>query len=210
MPSELAILLADLKEREVLDAVKRRGEAEDAVKILEELREGLAIVGERYESHEYFLSEMIMAADLFSSAGRILKPKLQRQSETKMGKIVLGTVKGDIHTIGKDIVATLLESNGFTVYDVGIDVPPELFVEKVKEVGADILGMSTLLSTGVDPMKATVQALNEAGLRGRVKVMIGGNPVFGNPEAWMREVGADEYGKDAVDAVRKARRLMEG
>lgn len=208
MAEDLSHLIADLREEETLAAVKKKLETEDPLAILAELKNGMSIVGERYERSEYFLSEMLMATEIFKAAYQDVRQKLQKKAVDIDGTFVIGTVQGDIHTLGKDIVSAFMEASGFRVIDLGVDVSPEKFVEKAGEVEADILGMSTLLTMGVHQMKATEEALNKKGLRDRIRVMIGGNPIFGDPEAWLRETGADDYGRDAVDAVKKARRLI--
>jgi methanogenic corrinoid protein MtbC1 len=208
MAEDLAHLLADLREEEVLSIVKRRLETEDPLAIVEELRNGMTMVGERFERSECFLSEMMMAAEIFKAAYDLVGGKLQTKREDIAGTVVIGTVEGDVHTLGKDIVSAVMQASGFRVVDLGVDVSPEKFIQNVKEVKPDILGMSTLLTMGMHPIKATAKALVKEGLRETVKVMIGGNPIFGNPEAWLKETGADDYGRDAVDAVKKARKLI--
>jgi len=210
MPEDLSHLIADLCEEETLAAVKKKLETEDPLAILAELKNGMSIVGERFERSEYFLSDMLMATEIFKAAYQIVRQKLQKGREDTVGTIVIGTVQGDIHTLGKDIVSAIMEAGGFRVVDAGVDVSPEKFIEKAREGEPDILGMSTLLMMGLHPMKATTEALAKEGLRDRVRVMIGGSPIFGNPEAWLRETGADDYGRDAVDALKKARRLLGG
>jgi len=208
MSGEISALLVELNEDGVFREVKRRLGREEPTCIVEELRKGMIGVGDLFERGQYFLSELIMAAEIMKSAMELIKPTLQRTATAKLGTAVIGTVEGDVHTIGKDIVISLLESGGFTVFDLGADVPSKTFVEKVKITNADILGMSTLMTVGVGPMKKTVELLIGAGLRKKVSVMIGGNPIFANPEAWLKEVGADAYGKDAVEALKKAKELV--
>lgn len=201
MAGDLTQAIADLKEEEALRIVKERLEAgEDPLKILEDARAGLEIVGKRFASGEYFIPDLIYSGEIMSQITEIVKPKIgEVQPEAKkLGKIVFGTVAGDIHDIGKNIVVFMLEVNGFEVYDLGVDVPPEKFVEKVKETGATILGLSGFLTLAFDSMKRTIEALKEAGLREKVKVMIGGGQVT---EEVRKYTGADAYGKDAMAAV---------
>ncbi|MFQ5762665.1 MAG: B12-binding domain-containing protein [Candidatus Bathyarchaeia archaeon] len=210
MMKKLSTLIADLEEVEVAPAVRRMLEAGvDALDIVEEIRAGMEIVGQRYEREEYFLSEMLVAAEAAQSAMQLVKPRLTAKP-TSLGRVVIGTVQGDIHTIGKNMVASFLECEGFTVYNVGEDVTPEIFLGKVKEVGAEILAMSTLMTGGVEYLKITVKLLEDEGLRGKVRVLVGGNPFFINPERWLEEIGGDAYGRDCREAVKKARELVGG
>jgi 5-methyltetrahydrofolate--homocysteine methyltransferase len=173
--------------------------------ITQGLAKGLDVVGAKYEEKEYFIADLVFAASLMKEAMTILEPMLQTEKVESAGVFVIGTVRGDLHDIGKNIVAAMLRSGGFTVYDLGIDVPAEAFVEKVKEVNADILGLSSLLTSTMPQVNEVLNALKENGIRSKVKVMVGGRPVT---EDFVKEVGADAYAKDAVDAVRKARELM--
>lgn len=171
--------------------------------ILGECRKGMDIVGENYKSGEYFLSELIVSGEIFKEAMKVIEPHLQTGREgEKLTKMVLGTVKGDIHNIGKDIVAILLKAAGFEVYDLGIDVAPSAFVDKLNETGAPILGMSGLLTPSFESMKETVQAIEEAGLRDKVKIIIGGGIVT---ELVKRHTGADAYTDDGLEGVEMCR-----
>lgn len=168
---------------------------------------GMDIVGEKFASGEYFLPNLIISANAMEQAMQVLGPELkQRQQEVKsLGKVVIGTVRGDIHEIGKSLVATMLSASGFQVFDMGVDVPVEAFLDKVRETGADILGLSALLTTTMEVQADVIQALKEAGMRGQVKVMVGGAPVR---KGWAEEIGADGYAEDAIGAVEVAKRLM--
>ena len=150
-------------------ALKKAGEQLDAgvdpVDILEKCREGMSIVGERFETGEFFLSEMIMAAEIFTQIMDSIRPQLRRSVTENVGKIVIGTVEGDVHDIGKDIVIALLEAEGFEVIDHGVDVPSQKFVEAIRELEPDIVGMSSLLTVAIESTKRTVDAITEAGLR---------------------------------------------
>jgi corrinoid protein of di/trimethylamine methyltransferase len=167
---------------------------------------GIRYVGEQFRCGDLFLPDMMLAARAMQRAVTVLEPEmLARSSQRKvLGRVVLGTVKGDIHEIGKNLVAMMLTANGFEVHDLGVDVAPERFVEKAKEVDATMVGVSALLTTTMTGQRAVVQALADAGLRERVKVIVGGAPVT---SAWATEIGADGYGEAAVGAVTLAREL---
>ncbi len=163
----------------------------------------MTVIGDLFEAGDYFLRELILAGEMLGQITDLAKPKLASQAEERhLGKIIFGTVEGDIHDLGKDIVVFMLKVNGFDVYDLGVDVPPREFVRNLKEIGARILGLSGLLTLAFDAMKATVEALEADGLREDVKVMIGGGPI--NEQA-SRYTGADAWGPDAMAAVRLAK-----
>ena len=175
----------------------------DPLDILNDCREAMNIIGERFERQEAFLPELMMAGEILKVISELVKPKMTVGPEQeRLGKIVFGTVQGDIHDIAKDIVVFMLDLNGFEVYDLGVDVPPQAFIEKVREVDATILGLSGFLTLAYGPMKATVEALEEAGLRDQVKVMIGGGQV---DDYACDYSGADAWGPDAMAAVRLAK-----
>jgi len=169
---------------------------------------GMTIVGEKFQACEYFLPDLIISADGMQQAMQLLEPELKarQQKVVSAGIVVIGTVQGDIHEIGKSLVATMLSANGFKVYDLGVDVPAEKFVEKVKETGADLLGLSALLTTTMVGQREVIQALQESGLRQQVKVLVGGSPVS---RRWAESIGADGYAEDAMSAVEVARQLCE-
>ena len=199
MENELVKAMADLDEEQVLALVKiQLANGVAPAQILENCRQGMTIIGERYESGEYFLSDLIMAGEIFKQAGETLTPLIGASGGPAKGKVVIGTVQGDIHDIGKDIVVTMLRGANYEVYDLGVDVPVDKFLNTLKESGAGILGLSGLLTISFDPMRETVTAIQAAGLRDKVKVMIGGGPVT---EAVRQYVGADALGKDAQSAV---------
>jgi 5-methyltetrahydrofolate--homocysteine methyltransferase len=166
----------------------------------------MAEVGRRFENGEYFVPEMLISARAMKSGLAILKPKLVKQNFKSYGKIVIGTVKGDMHDIGKNLVSMMLEGSGFEVIDAGSDVAPEKFVEIAKTMKADIIGLSALLTTTMTNMKTTIMTLDQAGLKGKVKVMIGGAPVT---EGYAAQIGADGYAEDASQAVALAKRLID-
>lgn len=161
-------------------------------------------VGEMYEKGEVFVPEMLVAAHAMKAGMEILRPELVKAGVEPLGKVALGTVQGDIHDIGKNLVGMMLEGAGFEVLDLGIDIPAEKFVEAVQN-GVDLLGMSGLLTTTIPAMPLVIQALEEAGVRDQVRIMVGGAPVT---EAFKEEIGADGYAPDAASAVRVAKALM--
>jgi methanogenic corrinoid protein MtbC1 len=204
--SELAKAVGDLDETTAIALVVKKLEAGDpAFAILEELQAGMNLVGERFESGEYFLSELIYAADIFKRAEVPLQAELKRSAPKTYGTLVLGTVKNDIHDFGKDIVATVMASNGIKVVDLGVNVEHQAFVEAIRENDAALVGMSCLLTTAFDDMRDAVQALRDAGLREQVTVLIGGGPV---DQATAEYVGADHYCKTAQDGVATAKKVL--
>jgi corrinoid protein of di/trimethylamine methyltransferase len=166
---------------------------------------GLEIVGEKYEKMEYFLTELIMAGIIAEEGLQIIEPYLKNEKAKSAGIIVIGTVKGDLHDIGKNILASLLKLADFEVYDLGTDVSAEKFVEKVRELDADILALSALLTATMPRMKEIIDLLKAVGLRDKVKVMVGGRPVT---QKFANEIGADFYCKDAMDGLEKARGIV--
>lgn len=163
-------------------------------------------VGQLFEEGEYFVPEMLISARAMQAGMTLLKPHLISANVKTMGKVVTGTVKGDLHDIGKNLVAMMLEGGGFEIHDLGTDVSPDQFVEAVKQDGADIVAMSALLTTTMANMKTTIEALEKAGLRDKVKVIIGGAPVT---DSYAKQIGADGYAPDASQAVKLARSLVE-
>ncbi|MBU2617145.1 MAG: corrinoid protein [Euryarchaeota archaeon] len=169
------------------------------------LIQGMDVVGIRFKKKEISVPEVLMSARAMHASLEILKPLLSRSDMEPLGVIAIGTVKGDIHDIGKNLVAMMLEGAGFRVIDIGIDVPPERFVEIVREKKPDILGLSALLNVTLSSMKDTIEALENAGAKGDVKVMVGGAPVT---QEFADEIRADAYAKDAREAVLKAREIL--
>jgi methanogenic corrinoid protein MtbC1 len=207
MSGDFVNLLADLKEEEVINLTKQRIDSkEDALKILEDARKGMEIVGQRFADGEYFLPELVFSGELLKQITALVKPHLTGSTQTKrIGKVVLGTVAGDIHDIGLNIVDFMLDVNGFEVFNLGVDVPADKFVEKVKETSAPVVGLSGFLTPAFDSMKETVEALEKAGLRSQVKVMIGGGQM---DEEVKKYAKADAYGKDAMAAVALAKQWI--
>ena len=203
--------------RAIVDLDEEKGK-EAAVKLIEEkinplegvekgLSKGMKIVGDKFNKLEIYLPEMMMAADVFGSVMEVLKPHISAESldKVKRGTVVIGTVKGDIHGIGKDIVAMLLETAGFTVHNLGVDVAASTFVEEARKAKADIIGLSSLLTTTMPTQKDVIDVLKERGERDKHIVMIGGAPTS---QAWADEIGADGYGETAESAVSLALELV--
>jgi corrinoid protein of di/trimethylamine methyltransferase len=164
-------------------------------------------VGDRYECGDYFIPDLVMAAEAMKSAMRVFEPELAARQEQRqtLGTVVIGTVEGDIHEIGKTLVATMLGAAGFEVHDLGVDVPSGRFVEQVKETQATIVGLSALLTTTMMNQEAVIEALEESGLREQVKVVIGGAPASAE---WARTIGADGFAENASEAVRVVKQLV--
>ncbi|HHV64322.1 MAG TPA: cobalamin-binding protein [Peptococcaceae bacterium] len=178
-------------------------EAQDVVSACQQ---GMAKVGELFESGEYFIGDLIFAGELLTQALDILKPVIGSGSSVKVGKIVLGTVEGDLHDIGKNIFRSMAEAAGFEVYDLGIDQKPQAFVAKVQEIQPDIVGMSGVLTLALESMKKTVDELSNAGLRDNIKIIIGGNPVT---EQACQYIGADAYTTNAAEGVKICRNWIQ-
>ncbi len=200
MAHELVEAMAGMKEQEALDLAKKMLEGgEDPLKVLDLCREAVEVVGKRFEEGKYFLPELMMAGEMLKQISEMAKPLIQTEQKVeRSGKVLIGTVEGDIHDIGKDIVTFLLDVNGFEVHDLGVDVPRQKFVDAINEFQPQVVGMSGLLTLAYDAMKNTVAAIAEAGLRDKVKIMIGGG---GMSEEVREYAGADAYGADAMAAV---------
>ena len=169
---------------------------------------GMNIAGEKFAQGEFFLPHLLIAAKGMQAAMELLEPELsaRKQVHEAVGTVVIGTVQGDIHEIGKSLVGTMLSANGFKVYDLGVDVPSEDFVAKVRETGADMLGLSALLTTTMIGQREVIENLVQAGIRDQVKVIVGGAPVS---QAWADEISADAYAGNAMGAVEVARRILK-
>ena len=200
--------IVDLDEARALELAGEMIESGvDPVEVLESCREGMSIVGERFESGDFFLSEMVMAAEIFNQIMGMIRPRLKRAVTEPRGKIVIGTVEGDVHDIGKNIVVALLEAEGFDVVDLGVDVPPSRFVEAIREHEPDIVGMSSLLTVALESTKRTVDAIEEAGLRENVKIIVGGGRIDTHAAEYIRP---DASTDNAAQGVRLCARLMGG
>jgi corrinoid protein of di/trimethylamine methyltransferase len=181
----------------------------DPLQAVEEgLSKGMDVIGRQFESGEVFLPELLMAANAFKAAMDILKPELeaQKKSTTKMGTVLLGTVKGDLHNIGKNIVATVLDTNGFEVIDIGIDNSPLTFIEQAEKAQVDIIGLSCLMTTTMPAQREVIQTLSEMNKRDKYKVIVGGGPVT---QEWADQIGADGYSESAVQAVNLVKGLLD-
>lgn len=177
------------------------------VEIVEKgLSKGLEVIGERYQRLEYFLAELMYGGDIVAESMKILEPHLRNVKTKKKGTIVMGTVLGDVHDIGKNIVAMLMKFRGWEVHDLGVDLPPEKLVEAVKQINPDILGMTSLLTTTTPMFKITIDKLIDNGIRQKVKVIIGGNAAT---EEIMHKSGADAYTTNAEDGIRKCERWVK-
>ncbi len=201
--------LADLDRETFLEALNEALQAGIDVDIIvfEDMSAAMDEIGRRFESGEYFIADLLYAAEIFKEAMRILEPyivKKHSSGEIERGVVILGTVKGDIHDIGKNLVAVLLKLRGFRVIDLGVDVPPEKFVEAAEKYKPQIIGLSALLTTAIPSMRETIEALRRAGVK--AKIMVGGAALS---KEIAREIGADYYAENAVEAVRLAEMIVE-
>jgi methanogenic corrinoid protein MtbC1 len=207
MSDKLVQAIADMREEKALKLVKKM--VKDGVEpmvILDAAREAMAIVGQRYEKGTYFLPELMLAGEMLSQITDILKPELAKLPEIRRhGKVLVGTVKGDIHDIGKNIVTFMLDVNGFDVLDLGVDVSPQKFVEAIRDFEPQVIGLSGFLTLAFDTMKETIATIEAAGLRDKVKIMIGGGQVS---EEIQKYAGADAYGRDAMAGVSLAQKWL--
>jgi 5-methyltetrahydrofolate--homocysteine methyltransferase len=208
MPKELIDAITDMREEDALKiAQSMLDSGTSPLDVLDACRQAMEVIGKRFEAGECFIPELILAGEVLSQVSAVVKPHLKQSVEVKkLGKVVIGTVEGDIHDIAKDIVAFMLDVNGFEVTNLGVDVPPAKFVEAVKQTGAKVVGLSGFLTLAFDPMKATVAALKAAGLND-VKIMIGGGQI---DEQIRQYTGADAYGRDAMTAVALAKQWIGG
>ena len=202
--------IIDLNDKEVKELVEEAiKNGISPIKIIEDgLSKGLREVGLLYEKGEYFIPHLMIAAEIFKENIERLKPLLsiEEKKDKKLGKILIGTVKGDLHDLGKNLVAIMLSINGFEVIDLGKDVPTELFIEKIKEYNPDVVGLSALMSTTMYEQKNIIKALENSGLRNKVKVIVGGAPVT---KEWAEEIGADGYAENAIEAVKIIKNLLK-
>jgi methylmalonyl-CoA mutase cobalamin-binding domain/chain len=206
---KLTELIIELEVDDIAGAVKEALEEDnkDPFEVLNALTKGMDEVGKRYEEKEYYLTELVLAGETMKEAFKVLQPALAAadQSVEKI-KIILATVKGDNHDIGKNILGSLLLSSGFELHDLGMDVSEDVIVEKVKETGAKIIALSSLLTMTVEQIKAVDEALKNAGVRDKVKLIVGGAPL--NMEL-AKKLGADDFAEDAVDGVKHIKKLAE-
>ncbi|MBW1711230.1 MAG: cobalamin-dependent protein [Deltaproteobacteria bacterium] len=207
MGKSLAEALVKFDEDAVLGEVtKRLDDGESPMQIIRDLQNGMGLIGEHFNTGEFFLSELLMSADLFARAMEILEPRLEGTAMDTIGRIVIGTPKGDLHDIGKNIFCTVAKAAGFEVHDLGVDVPVKRFVEAVEEVKPQILAFSALLTTAFNSMKGAMDLVTEKGLRDSVKVIVGGGVVT---ETVMNFIGADGYTTDAMDGLRQCQEFLK-
>jgi methanogenic corrinoid protein MtbC1 len=202
--------LADMKEDEAFALAKKMllEEGVDPMRVMELCRSAMDIVGKRFEAGEYFLPELVLAGEMLENIGAIAKPLIKQApggEPKKLAKVLIGTVHGDLHDIGKNIVTFMLDINGFEVKDIGVDVPTSIFLDEINDFAPDIVGLSGFLTLAFDSMKETIAAIQGAGLRERIKIMIGGGQV---DEAVCNYTGADAFGTNAVDAVSLCKNWM--
>jgi len=207
MSDELAKLLSDLKEPEAIGCVEKAlADGVDPMGLLGQAKEGMNIVGQRFAEGYYFIPDLIFSGEILKDIVKILEPHLKQDEGAKrLGKVIVGTVAGDIHDIGKDLVVFMLDVHGFEVLDLGIDV--QKFVETIKESGSTVVGLSGFLTLAFDAMKDTVEAIDAAGLRDQVKIMVGGGQIDDHVKGY---VGADAYGNNAMEAVKLAQGWIGG
>ncbi len=209
MEEDLVTLIAELKKQKAIQLTEQRLKSgEDPFKILDDGKKAMQIVGRRFSEGTYFIPDLVYSGKILEQVAERVKPGLTQAPHTgERGKIVLGTVAGDLHDIGKNLVTFMLDVNGFAVYDLGIDVKPQIFVDKIREIQPQIVGMSGFLTSVYQAMKDTVDAIASAGLRNEVKIMIGGGVM---DEEVRKFAGADAYGEDAMAAVDLARNWIGG
>jgi len=200
--------IIELDEQAALElADERIKSGTEPVEILERCREGMSLVGEKFESGDFFLSEMIMAAEIFNQIMNIVRPHLKSALSDPRGKVVIGTVEGDVHDIGKNIAIALLKAEGFDIVDLGVDVPPATFVEAIREHEPDIVGMSSLLTVALETTKQTIDAITEAGLRDKVRIIVGGGRIDSHATEYIKP---DASTDNAAQGVRMCIGLMRG
>jgi 5-methyltetrahydrofolate--homocysteine methyltransferase len=206
--SEFVNEIVELNEDKVKELLDKKIESEEPQKIMKEVREAMGKIGDKYENKEYFLPDLMMSGEILKDIMNKLGPKLKKTQEAEVqGKVLLGTVAGDIHDIGKDVVKFMLEANGIDVKDLGVDVPAQKFVEAIKEYEPDVVALSGFLTLAFDSMKNAVEEIKNAGLRDKVKIMIGGGTV---DESLVEYTGADAFGESAVDAVKMSKKWIRG
>jgi 5-methyltetrahydrofolate--homocysteine methyltransferase len=209
MPQKLIQAFVDMREEDVQRITQELLEdGTDPLVILDQCKEALEIIGQRFERNEAFVPELVMAGEMMGRITELVKPRMTQETPAEpLGKVLMGTVEGDIHDIGKEVVVFMLEANGFEVVDLGVDVSPQVFTQVIAETQPDVVGLSGLLTLAFESMKKTVDAITEAGLRDQVKIMIGGAPVDEHVQAY---AGADAWGKDAMQAVSLAKQWVGG
>jgi len=207
---QLVTWLADMNEDDAFALAKKMllEEGANPMRVLDLCRQAMDIVGKRFEQGEYFLPELVLAGEMLENIGAVAKPLIKQGpggEPKKLAKVLIGTVHGDLHDIGKNIVTFMLDINGFDVKDIGIDVPVKTFVDEINEFKPDVVGLSGFLTLAFDSMKETIAAIQEAGLRNKLKIMIGGGQV---DEAVRNYTGADAFGTNAIEAVSLCKNWM--
>ena len=190
--------------KELIKSALDQGKGPNEI-IQEGLSKGMAEVGRRFKNDEYFLPEVMVCARAMDTALSVLKPLFTSQKKETMGSFLIGTVEGDLHDIGKNLVSMIMEASGFKVYDLGMNIKPDVFVQEIKDKSPDIVGLSALLSTTMPMQEETIRAFEKAGIREKIKVLVGGAPVDQN---WADKIGADGYAEDAVECVEKSKALL--
>lgn len=212
MLEKLKNAIIELQEDEAISLVQQLLDDDvDPLEILDNCRQAVEVIGDRYEAGDYFMPELMMTGEMLNQISELTKDKMEDEADGEeskhLGKVVIGTVEGDIHDIGKNIVIFMLDINGFKVIDIGEDVPPAKFVEAIQEHKPQVVGMSALLTLAFDKMRDTVTAIKDAGLKDQVKIMIGGAPINDQIKEY---TGADDWGKDAVEAVSLVKNWIGG
>jgi 5-methyltetrahydrofolate--homocysteine methyltransferase len=200
-----AVLNGDAKSSAAITQQALAEGADPLVLVNEQMIPAMDEVGRRFEANEYFVPELLISARAMKAALDLIRPLLAAKGTQPLGRVAIGTVKGDLHDIGKNLVASLLEGGGFEVIDLGVNVPPEKFIASIQEKGVNIVAMSALLTTTMPAMKSTIEALKQAGVREKVKVLIGGAPIT---QKYAEEIGADGYSESAVGAVALAKKAV--
>ncbi len=207
---QLVEWLADMYEEEAIELSNKMllEDGKDPMRVLDLCRTAMDIVGQRFEEGEYFLPELVLAGEMLDNIGAVAKPLIKQTEggeQAKLGKVLIGTVHGDLHDIGKNIVSFMLDINGFEVKDIGIDVPVQTFIDEINDFQPDVVGLSGFLTLAFDSMKETIEAFDQAGMREKFKIMIGGGQI---DETVRSYTGADAFGVNAVEAVNLCRGWM--
>jgi 5-methyltetrahydrofolate--homocysteine methyltransferase len=207
MSKQLVEAIVEMREEDALKLVREMMEkGSEPMAILDSTREAMDLIGKRFAEGTYFLPELILAGEMMTQITEIIKPKLAKVPDIKRhGKVLIGTVEGDIHDIGKNIVSFMLDVNGFEILDLGVNVPPKKFVETIQEFHPQVVALSGFLTLSFDSMKNTVEAIKSSGLRDKVKIMIGGGQINEEVKVY---AGADGYGKDAVAGISMAKKWI--
>ncbi|NVM28590.1 MAG: cobalamin B12-binding domain-containing protein [Candidatus Helarchaeota archaeon] len=205
MSKEIKTLISELNDEELLEKVKKDLKTRPPLDIIEDLKDGLSIVGDLFEKGDYFLSDLIFAADIFHRANELIEPHIMKGAKEVKGKVVIGTVEGDFHDIGKNIIISLLRSNGYLVEDLGKDVGAEKFLEAVQKNQPDILGMSGLLTASYEPMKKTIELVKRE-YKDELIIIVGGAPIN---ERWVKEVGADYGTNNAAVGIKLINQALQ-